>query len=80
MSENKPKNNISIIKRFGFTLAIVNHEKKFDWIKYIIKKLNIINNIDNTFFKSSFSSFLYYLFAIAKVSLLYTISYNKNCI
>lgn len=54
---NNPMHNIKITNKFGFTFAIVNHEKRFDCIKYIIKKLNIINTIDNTFFKSVYLPF-----------------------
>ena len=47
---NIPMINEKIIKRFGFTPAILNQLKKFDCNKYI--KINVINIniIDNIFF------------------------------
>ena len=58
---NNPIHSINITNRFGFTFAIVNQVKKFDWMKYIIKKLTIINSIDKNFFKLHFflSKFFY---------------------
>ena len=50
---NIPMNNESIIKRFGFTFAMVNQLKKLDCNKYI--KINVKNIIiiDNIFFITS---------------------------
>lgn len=43
LPKNKPINKISIINKFGFIPAILNHVKKFDCRKYM--KINVKNII-----------------------------------
>lgn len=57
---NRPTKTINITNKFGIIPAILNHVKKFDCKKYIIKNATTINITDIVFFKFSPS----YLFVI----------------
>lgn len=57
--KNNPIKSINITYRFGIIPAILNHVKKFDCKKYIIKKVNTIYIIACAFFNFLYLSFYF---------------------